>query len=148
MSRALLFIPAQTRRRSATNGLTVEASLKYQLTVRVLSLPVEGACQAWCKQARGKQDSCNNSATSSKSEFVIPPVDFYQVIRSAKMSASHCNRQKKFFPEPLGSIHTTPAPTPKVSQNPRTVRRRQTTLTKKRVRASKLVLSLFQCEIS
>ena len=64
---AILFISTQTRRRSALTGLTVEAHLKHQLTLGVLSLPVEGACQAWREQASGKQDSCNTSAASSKS---------------------------------------------------------------------------------
>ena len=95
MSRALLLISARMQRRSAKTGLIVEASLKHQLTVQVLSLPVEGACQACREQARGKQDSYNNSAASSKSELLIPPVGFYQVTRSATMSSGHCNRQTK-----------------------------------------------------
>ena len=111
-------------------------------------LPVEGACQAWRKQTRGKQDSYNNRPASSKSKFVIPPVGFYQVSRSATMSSGHCKRQTKFFPVPSGSIHTPPAPTPEALQNPRAVGRRRTTSPKKRDRASELVLSLCQCAIS
>ena len=124
VSRALLLFSAQTRRRSATTGLTVEASLNHQLTVGVLSFPVKGVCQAWCNQASGKQDSCNTSAVSSKSNFVIPLAGFSQVTRSATMSAGHCILQTKFFPEPLGSIHTPPVSTPEASQKPSAVGRR------------------------
>ena len=70
----------------------VEASLKHQLKVGMLSLPFKGVCQAWRKEARGKQDSCNISTASSKSEFLIPPVGFSQITRSATISAGHCNR--------------------------------------------------------
>ena len=111
-------------------------------------LPVEGACQAWREQTRGRQDSCNNRPASSKSEFVIPPVGFYQVSRSATMSSGHCKRQTKFFPLPSGSIHTPPAPMPEALQNPRAVGRRRTTSPKKRGWESELVLSLCQCAIS
>ena len=123
VSRSLLFISAQTRRRPSITGLTVEASLKQHLTVGMLLLPVKGACQAWCDQASGKQDSCNTSAASSKSKFVIPPAGFSQVTRSATISAVHCTRQTKFFPEPSGSIQTPPVPTPEASQKPRAVGR-------------------------
>ena len=148
MSRSRLFISAWMQKRSATTGLTVEAYLKHQLSVGVLSLPVEGACQAWREQARGKQDSCNNSAASLKSELVLPPVGFSQVTRSGTLSSGHCNRQTKFFPVPSGSVHTPPAPTPRALQKPRSVGRRRTTSAKKRGRASELVLSLCQCAIS
>ena len=42
------------QRRLATTGLTVEASLKVQATVGVLSLPVRGAHQAAVLHTLGK----------------------------------------------------------------------------------------------
>ena len=81
---------------------------------------VPGMAQA----GKGKQDFFNNSAASFKSELVVPPVGFSQVTRSATISSGHRKRKKKFFSEPLGSIHTPPAPTPKVSQKPRAVGKR------------------------
>ena len=81
------------RRRFATTGLMVAASLKVQATVGVLSLPVRGARHAVELQMVGKVASWRTSAANSRSELVMRPEGLAKLTRSALMSAGHCKRQ-------------------------------------------------------
>jgi len=81
------------RRRSATTGLIVAASLKVQETVGVLSLPVVGARQAGLLDRLGKRASWRTRAASSRSEFVILPWGLSKLTRSSTMSCGHWRRQ-------------------------------------------------------
>jgi len=80
------------RRRSATTGLMVAASLKVQETVGVLSLPVVGARQAGWEERKGKIDSCRTKAASSRSELVMRPLGLAKLTRSSMMSWGHARR--------------------------------------------------------
>lgn len=81
------------RRRFATTGLMVAASLKVHATVGVLSLPVRGARQVEELEMVGKVASWRTRAANSKSELVMCPEGFSKLMRSALISAGHCNRQ-------------------------------------------------------
>ena len=80
------------RRRAATTGLIVDASLKDHETVGVLSLPVAGAFHWELSHRRGNVASCRTNAASSRSELVIEPVGFVKLTRAAMMSAGHFKR--------------------------------------------------------
>ena len=81
------------RRRLATTGLIVEASLKVQATVGVLSLPEAGARHAGLAQMSAKTTSCRTRAASSRSELVMRPCGLSKLTRSAMMSAGQWRRQ-------------------------------------------------------
>ena len=74
------------RSRSATTEFMVEDSRKAQETVGVLSLPVEGPLHAEELNICGKVPSWRTRAASSRSEFVIRPMGFVSLTRSAMMS--------------------------------------------------------------
>jgi len=90
---AVRLIIERMRRRSATTGFMVEASLKVHETVGVLSLPVEGARHAEEAEIRGKMASCKTRAASSRSEFVMRPCGLRRLTRSLDMSSGHRRRQ-------------------------------------------------------
>ena len=107
------------RRRSATTGLMVDASLKVHATVGVLSLYEDGTRQDGSVQIRGDVASCMTRAVSSRSEFVIHPFELSRLTRSATTSREHSTRQTKCSLLELGSSHTPPAPSPETSTNRR-----------------------------
>ena len=94
------------QRRSATPGLMVDAALKVQVTVKVLSLPKDGASQAGSVQIRGDVASCMIMAASSRSEFVIDPFGLSQLTRSTTTSGGHSTRQTECSLLELGPSHT------------------------------------------
>ena len=80
------------RRRAATTGLIVEASLKDHETVDVLSLPVAGALHRDLPHISGNVASCSTNAANSRSELVIEPSGFVKLTRAAMISAGHFKR--------------------------------------------------------
>ena len=89
---AVRLMVERMRRRSATTGLTVEASLKVHDTVGVLSLPEVGDRHAGWYKMEGKVASCSTRAASSRSELVIRPDGFLKLTRSSTISLGHYRR--------------------------------------------------------
>ena len=87
--KAMRLIVDRMQRISTTTGLMVEASLKDQETMGVLSLPVIGAYHAESWQTRGKIDSCKTKAASSISELVIQPFRLSQITKTFWISSGH-----------------------------------------------------------
>ena len=67
--------------RLATTGLIVAASLKVQVTLGVLLLPVRGVHQGDELYTPGKVSSWSRRATGLRSELVIPLVGFSRLIK-------------------------------------------------------------------
>ena len=78
-----------------TTELMVDASLKVQVTVGVLSLPSDSTHQVGLVQIRGDVASWMIMAASSRSEFVVHPFGLSQLIRSDTMSGGYSARQIK-----------------------------------------------------
>ena len=118
---AFRLIVDQIKKRYVTTGLMVEASLKDQETVGVLSLPVIGECHAGTWYTRGEIYFCKTRAASSRSDLVIQPFGLSQVTKSFWISTGHWTLHTKFLSSLLGSIHTPQASMHDVSVNPRLV---------------------------
>ena len=88
-----MLVMERIRSRLATTGFMVEASLKVQLTVGVLSLPERGARHSEDSQTAGKVASWRTRAASSRSEFVIRPFGLATLTRSDLISSGHWRRQ-------------------------------------------------------
>ena len=88
-----MLVMERIRSRLATTGFMVEASLKVQLIVGVLSLPERGARQWEDLQTVGKVASWRTRAASSRSEFVIHPFGLVILTRSDLISSGHWRRQ-------------------------------------------------------
>ena len=67
----------------------MDASLKVQATVGILSLPDDCDRQVRLVQIRGSVASWMTKAVSSRSEFVVHPFGLSQLTRSATTSVGH-----------------------------------------------------------
>ena len=88
-----MLVMERIRSRFATTGFMVEAFLKVQLTVGVLSLPERGDRHSEDLQTSGKVSLWRNRDASSRSEFVIRPFGLVILTRYDLILSGHWRRQ-------------------------------------------------------
>ena len=135
------------QRRSATTRLIVDASLVIQETVGVLSDPECGAAMRASGTAARSVALCRTITANSRSELAIAPSLFVEYTRLEMMYSGQVWRHTKSCPEREGSSHTTPAPRPEASQNPRLMGLHQTISTRYVGQAAVWYVSVRQSEI-